>query len=728
VTPFHDLGDYVAMPRLTGLVLSPDGARLVACVQQLSADGDRYQSSLWDVDPAGALAARRLTHCEQGESAPVFVGDGSLLFTSKRPGPGDDSPDRPALWQLPQRGEAVRIATSAAGLWGPVGAQASPAYVVATSRRSGATEQADQQWRSDRTDAKVTAIIHDGFPIRYWDHELGPDLPRLLVARTDDGAPPRDLAPDAGPALVEATYAIAPDGAVVVTTWWVREAHGRTRAGLVTIDVGTSSRRTLVDEPGVHHLGPLVSPDGAFVAAQRLAPGGFDTAMTLTVCVHDLTGGPSRSFDLVEELWPTEYTWSPDSSILFVAGDRRGRGAIVAFEVATGAYRRIASDAVYTSLSVSPDGNAIYALRSAIDCPPQPVRLDARATDGAPTFLPSPAPRPALPGTLVEVEATAPDNATVRGWLVLPAGSGHPAPLQQWVHGGPHASYNKWSWTRCPWIAAARGWAVLMPDPALSTGYGQGWFARVWPHRAALVWRDVETLLDTVVAREDIDAERTACLGGSFGGYMTNWVAGHTDRFKAIVSHCGFWALDQAHATTDLPAWSSRLFGTPAEHPDWYAENSPHHFAGAITTPMLIIHGNRDTTASRTARPCARSGTWSATMAATQRRCRTGSYSSPARTISCSPRATRGSGTRPCSPSCNGMSSAATGRRPDSPNPRQLRLAELTYVDEMADLLAGPGRWEELTGDRAGSGWRWLSVTTTGSATSLRSTGPGWRH
>jgi dipeptidyl aminopeptidase/acylaminoacyl peptidase len=593
-TPFHDLGDYVAIPRLIGLVLSPDGGRLVASVQQLAADGDRYQTSLWEVDPAGALAARRLTHSEQGESEPAFVGDGSLLFTSKRPGPGDASRDEPALWQLPQRGEAVRVATGDGGLSGPVGAQASPAYVVATSRLAGAGEGTDQQWRSDRKGTKVTAIIHDGFPIRYWDHELGPDFPRLLAARTDDGAPPRDLAPDAGPALVDAKYSITPDGTVVVATWSVREAHGRTRSGLVTIDVGTGNRRTLVDEAGVDYIKPVVSPDGALVAAGRVVAGGFDTALTLTVCVHDLAGGPSRSYELIEELMPWEHVWSPDSSILYVAGDRRGRGAIVALEVATGAHRRIASDAVYSSLSVSPDGNTIYALRSAVDCPPQPVRLDARATDGAPTFLPSPAPRPALPGTLVEVEATAPDGATIRGWLVLPAGAAHPAPLQQWIHGGPHASYNTWSWRRCPWIAAARGWAVLMPDPALSTGYGQGWFERAWPHRAALVWRDVETLLDTVVAREDIDAERTACLGGSFGGYMTNWIAGHTNRFKAIVTHSGTWAADQEHATTDAAAWKTRLFGTPAEHPQWYAENSPHHFVGAITTPMLIIHGNRD--------------------------------------------------------------------------------------------------------------------------------------
>jgi dipeptidyl aminopeptidase/acylaminoacyl peptidase len=100
-------------------------------------------------------------------------------------------------------------------------------------------------------------------------------------------------------------------------------------------------------------------------------------------------------------------------------------------------------------------------------------------------------------------------------------------------------------------------------------------------------------VLDAVLEMPDVDASKVACLGASFGGYMTNWVGGHIDRFQAIVTHAGLYALDQQHKTTDAAQYKTGIFGEPAEHPEWYAANSPHN--GAVgATPMLVIHGSRD--------------------------------------------------------------------------------------------------------------------------------------
>ncbi|MGZ6793953.1 MAG: alpha/beta hydrolase family protein, partial [Mycobacteriales bacterium] len=151
------------------------------------------------------------------------------------------------------------------------------------------------------------------------------------------------------------------------------------------------------------------------------------------------------------------------------------------------------------------------------------------------------------------------------------------------------SSWNGWSWRWCPWLLVARGWAVLMPDPALSTGYGLDHVRRGWGDWGRATWADLEQLLDATLARADLDAGRTAMMGGSFGGYMANWIAGHTDRFGAIVSHASLWNLEQFGPTTDA-AWYWRREMTP----EMVARNDPSQFADRIVTPMLVVHGDRD--------------------------------------------------------------------------------------------------------------------------------------
>jgi dipeptidyl aminopeptidase/acylaminoacyl peptidase len=202
---------------------------------------------------------------------------------------------------------------------------------------------------------------------------------------------------------------------------------------------------------------------------------------------------------------------------------------------------------------------------------------------------------PELPGTLTEVAATAADGSPLRGWLVLPAGASAetPAPLLLWVHGGPFSSWSPWAWRWNWWLMAARGYAVLLPDPALSLGYGQDFVRRghgVWADPA---YDDLMRITDATVARDDVDAARTAVMGGSYGGYMANWIAGHTDRFRAVVTHASAWTLDTL-LTSDEASAFIREFGDPARRPErWIAADPARHVAN-IRTPVLVIHGDRD--------------------------------------------------------------------------------------------------------------------------------------
>jgi dipeptidyl aminopeptidase/acylaminoacyl peptidase len=591
VDPFADLAAFAALPRLTGLALSLDGQRLVATVQRPDTDGARYASSLWEI-PLAEGEPVRLTRSDKGESAPAFRPDGGLLFVSARPDPECEGDDDATLWELPPTGEPRVVARRPGGLGAPTVAARTGTVLIGGTRLAGSTADDDAERRAVRKDRKITTILHTGMPIRYWDHELGDESPRLLtLAGVADEL--RDLAPDATVELVEAAFSISADGTTAVTTWRRRRPHGRRDFGLAVIDVATGAPSLLTPPAGRQYAGPVISPDGRAVAVAVEREGSFESSVGEELAVLPLAGGEPTTV-AAGDLTPTEWVWSADSATLFVAGDLHGRGAVLAVEPATGAVRsQLAADAVYSSLCVSPDGTAVYALRSAWDCAPTPVRLDTSAVDQEPQYLPTPAPTPALPGRLVELDVPVGD-VTVHSWLCLPPESNSPAPVMQWIHGGPFGSYNAWSWRWNPWVAVARGWAVILPDPALSTGYGQACVDRAWPYLADVVWREVEGVLDAVLERPDVDPERVALLGASFGGFMTNWIAGHTDRFGAIVTHAGLWALDQQHATTDAAHYKTGIFGTLAEHPDWYAAYSPHNFVDRIRTPMLISHGNRD--------------------------------------------------------------------------------------------------------------------------------------
>jgi dipeptidyl aminopeptidase/acylaminoacyl peptidase len=311
----------------------------------------------------------------------------------------------------------------------------------------------------------------------------------------------------------------------------------------------------------------------------------------------DAASGDGRDLLPAFPLWPHNPVFSADSSVVFFTANECGRSPIFRVDVESGIVVKLTAAGAYSSVNVAPDGRELFALRADIDRPLTPVRLAVDVADQEPVVLQGPGgPLPQLPGRVEEVETVAPDGARVRAWLVLPAeaSADRPAPLALWVHGGPLMSWNAWSWRWNPWLLAARGWAVLLPDPALSQGYGDEFVQRGWGNWGPVPFADLMAITDTVIARDDIDGSRTAAMGGSYGGYMANWIAGHTDRFQAIVTHASLWTPDHFTGVTDHPwAWEQE-WGDPLERPDRFELNSPHLHVAAIRTPMLVIHGDRD--------------------------------------------------------------------------------------------------------------------------------------
>ncbi len=578
-TPFFDLDDYLALPRVSGLAVSPDGSRVVTTVAELNDKRTEYVSAVWELDPSGVRPARRLTRGAKGESAPVFTAAGDLLFVAARPTEEDDKAPA-SLWRLPAAGgEAVEELALPGGVDGVRAARAAAVSVVTAKllwSASGVDD--DKRLRTLRKDNKVSAVLHSGYPVRYWDHDLGPDHPHLLDV---DG--PRDLTPQPADALREADFDVSSDGSFIVTSWHGPAPGASVRGTLVRIDTATTQRATIADDPDADLEHPAISPDGTSVVFTRESFSTPEKAPRITLW-HMRFGESPVELTGDWDLWPTSVTWRADGSELIVTADENGRGPLFTVHPSTGAVTRLTDDDyTYSDVRIAP-GGVVYALRSSYAAPQHPVRID---TDGVVTELPC-VDRPELPGTLTSVTGTADDGQPIRSWLALPAGD-EPAPLVLWVHGGPLASWNAWHWRWNPWVLVAQGYAVLLPDPALSTGYGQDFIQRGWGAWGFAPYTDLIAATDAACAHPRVDETRTAVMGGSFGGYMANWIAGHTDRFDAIVTHASLWALDQFAPTTDGGYWWAREMT-----PEMTERNSPHRFVGQIRTPMLVIHGDKD--------------------------------------------------------------------------------------------------------------------------------------
>jgi dipeptidyl aminopeptidase/acylaminoacyl peptidase len=582
-TPFNDLDDYIALPRVSGLAVSADGSRVVTTVAELNDKRTDYVSAIWEVDVKGRRPPWRLTHGPRGDSLPAFTSDGDLLFVSSRPADDEDTPSA-SLWRLPAHGgEAAEVLNMPGGISRVLTARNADATVVGAPLLPAARSiDDDRRLRNLRKDTKVTAILHAGYPVRYWDEDLGPDEPHLFEV-----SGPRDLTPQPGVALREAIRKtwidVSADGRFVVTPWRIPGPGPQQRSVLVRIDLESNVRSVIADDLDAGLNQPAISPDGSAVAFIRESISTADSAPQMTLQYMPFGEEPVTVAEGWDR-WPTSVTWSRDGASLIVTADKDGRGPVFAVELSTSTVTQLTHDDFgYTDVVVAPDG-VLYALRSSLQTPPHPVRIDP---DGSITVLPC-IEFPALPGTLTEVATTAPDGVPVRSWLVLPEDTA-PAPLLLWIHGGPRESWNSWSWRWNPWLMAARGYAVLLPDPGLSTGYGQQFIQRGWGAWGGLPFDDLMAATDAACAHPRLDATRTAAMGASFGGFMANWTAGHTDRFGAIVADSGLWAMDNFASSTDFAYYWRREMT-----PRMVAENSPHAFVDRIHTPMLVIHGDND--------------------------------------------------------------------------------------------------------------------------------------
>lgn len=593
-------------------------------------EGSAFVSQLFEVTPG---SARQLTFGEESASLLAVGERGEVYFTREDPG-AEKKGD--AIWMLPPGGEAREIFRYRGGIES-VRATTENLYITLSvlpgaCKPDATVEQqlaASSELSKKRADAKVSAVLHQRFPTRYWADDLGPGEPRLFASplppleRTTDLTWPKDKAGDPADAangastkempaklpdheleLTEVKLPPAPagahqwnlgsvmptpDGSKVLLGMEERRSIDTFNQLWITTEEGEP--RLLLADPAADIYAAAIANDAEWAAVGRELPPLPGQTVQETTMKLDLASGTT------DVLW--DQTWNyltiaPDNTI-YVAADREGRGGVYRLDGHGGATLITPDDEYnYSCLNWTQDG--LVALRSSIAEPSSVVFIDAQT--GTVTEGPRLTPDFELPGVLTEVTATALDGAPLRGWLALPEGEG-PHPLVVFAHGGPWGSWNDWTWRWNPWVFTAQGYAVLLPDPGISTGYGNEMVARGHDALGDEPFTDIMALTDAAVERDDVDDQRQLFTGGSYGGYMANWVAGHTgDRFKGIVTHASLWNVESMGRTTDNGGWYRWMMGAvpsgkhagPPQAEKW----SPHAFVDQIEVPMLVIHGDKD--------------------------------------------------------------------------------------------------------------------------------------
>ncbi len=604
-----DADRVVQLGRADALAVSPDGTWAAVAVARLDGDGAKFVHDLWRVDLADpAVPARQLTRGPSDDRAPAFRRDGALGFLSNRnprdgkPEDGDD--ERAQVWILPADGggEPRPLTDEELGVSAFRFAAAGDALVCIAPVLPGVSPGEQRKTAADRKKHGPSDLHYRQMPVRYWDAWVPAAAPHL-VAYTEDGRERRDLTPDADREHREPAFDVSRDGRVAVLSV-AREGADRVQdRALRLIALDGSGARTLGESPRTVLHTPRISPDGRWIACVRHERS-HERHGALEVWLFDTASGEGRALTAGWERWPILWSWDREGRALLATADDCGSVPVFRIEVASGAIERVTaaeSGGSHEQIALIPGSNAIAGLRHRFTHPPEPFRCDLRA-GAKPELLARLSGFGADEGSaLADVESFTTAGGSdwpVQSFLVKPAGAAGPAPALVWIHGGPWAQWaDGWHWRWNPLVPVSAGWAVALPNPRGSTGVSEAFLDGVWGNTwGEGCYADVMAVADALAARPEVDSNRMVAMGGSFGGYMANWIGANSDRFRALVSHAGVFAFSHFHGTTDSPAfWALRMGGqTPWGDLEEYDRYSAHRFVARWRTPTLVIHGERD--------------------------------------------------------------------------------------------------------------------------------------
>jgi dipeptidyl aminopeptidase/acylaminoacyl peptidase len=628
-----EIDDLFRFKRIADPQISPDGKWVVYVQGVVDLEKNRTTKNLWlaSTHPDQAGKPRQLTASDKSDGHPRWSPDGKhILFESNRSGSSQ-------LWVIAlEGGEARQLTTistgAGTGIWSRDGKQI--AFVSAVwpeySTKPFAESDAANKKRAEENDKNpVRAKTFTRLFVRHWDEYVEDKRQHLFVMSVDGtkGGTPRDVTPGDRDAYPTSTtfsigddFTFSPDGThLVFTAVPEKNEAWSTNYDLcrVSVDNKSTNWECLTPDNSAADSGPQFSPDGSKLAYRAQRKPGFEAdrwqLMFAPTAGNGALQGKPRSITAEFDGSPDAFVWSGDAERLHFTADHKGSVPIFTVSVKTGAtnifleggqqgslsYSRFPQDTlVFTRAALNhPSEVFVYSWQSDVNSAPfhglQNVSVsNANAALLAELGLPRPE-RVSVPGA---------DGKPMQMWILKPPGF-DPAkkwPLAYLVHGGPQGAWEDgWSYRWNPQAWAAQGYVVALPNPRGSTGFGQKYVDEISGDWGGKCYEDLMAGVAYLEKQPWIDKDRMAAAGASFGGYMMNWFAVNTNKFKTLITHCGVWNFDSMYATTEELWFDEWEHGGPpwGKNRDSYEKHSPHRLAanlGKFKTPTLIIHNDLD--------------------------------------------------------------------------------------------------------------------------------------
>ncbi len=589
---------FASMTRCSDPQISPDGKKLAFVVSVPDIEANINRTHIWVTRLAGGEPEKFIS----GQGADFHPrwspGGDRIAFVSKRSG-------SPQIWIIPASGgEAVQLTDISTGahdpVWSPDGSTIAFCSFVHPDCPDDSCNTAREQ---EISDDPVKAKVIDHLLYRHWDTWKDGKRNHLFIVDVKSGDTrdlttgiDRDFPPF--PWGGSGDYTFSPDGREICCVSRTGEMEAvSTDTELFVIDLVSGEMKQLGGNPAADES-PAYSPDGRYLAWRAQAVPGFE-ADRWRLMLMDRKNGETRELTPDLDRWVMEFVWGPRSKkIYFTAGDD-GHKPLFSLDVKKRRIEKLVERSNNFQPRISPDGRTLVFARNSFDYPHSIWKTGSKGGDPVrvSTFN-----QPVLEeielNSAEDIRYEGSEGATIQAYLIKPPGfdPSRRYPAIVLIHGGPQSAFNDMWFTN--WNAqtfAAAGYVIFIPNFHGSDGFGQEFvnsISRDWGGRC---YEDIMMGLDWLAALDYVDSGKIGAAGASYGGYMVNWIAGHTDRFAALVSMAGAFNLTSKYGVTEelwFPEWD--LGGTPWDNPEDYERFSPHNYAAAFSTPTLVVHGEND--------------------------------------------------------------------------------------------------------------------------------------